>query len=984
MAITKIGTPELFDFSATNTALQLPTGDTASRPSAPSAGEWRFNTTEKYVEYWDGSAWKQIDTEELPNPDDFPSQNFNVNTYFGTDASHKIDAKFNEAANFNGSTSNIQVANSGNVFEAVGGFSASVWVNRNTTANQTILNKEGAVSGSYGWSLRYTSGAGYSYDLYDASNNLVTVSTGANSTTGNWEHIVISFNNSDNKLRIYFDGGSAVVSSALGTSPSSNTENFFIGARTGGSIVTDGKLDQVRIYSAAITDAQANDLYTDETTTTASTLNFPVGAGCVAAYQLDGDASDVGGTYGGVTTDIGYTGLRFQPDMVWVKRRVSGSESHALYDSIRGINKQLSPDNSLAEATNTAPYEGFTSFDTNGFTVDNNGATNRAPNSYVAWAFKGGGAPTTDNVAAAGAAPTSGSFKIDGSNASSAAGTIAATRLSANTAAGFSIVKYTGGTGTIPHGLGITPSMLIQKSIGSSAWYVYLAPGVVDATSTYYYLELNTAVTAGTTGSTPPTSTTFNPVSTTGTFISYLYANIAGYQKIGTYIGNSSTSNIISTEITSGDGGFEPAFVIIKAVNSGDNWIMLDNKRLNGSFPYTNVLYPNLTNSELANVGGNGEYSINFLTNGFQLTEITAGYNQSGEKYVYLAIAADKDSSVPTQANSFSPTIYTGNGASSRTITTSIDNDFVWIKKRGPSTGNHLLQNTVQGAGTSSALSSNSTTAAGNFDQYGYISAFTTNGVTIQAGSSGSYPNDNANENNSTYVAWAWKAGGLPTINSDGNITSIVSGNQAAGFSIVKFAGASGANTVGHGLSAAPELVIMKSTDVGGYWGVYLKDVGANKYLSLNTNDSAITSTTAWNNTHPTSTVLSWQGGIIAAGAGYNNIAYCFTSITGYQKVGSYTGNGSTTGPIETTGFEPRYLLIKSADNSSTNWIILDKARTPNNPLENDLKANLSSVEQTGTGNNYPQATTSATGFQVNTTDGAVNGSGTYIYLAIA
>ena len=80
MAITKITTPELFDFSATNTALQLPTGTTAQRPTSPSAGQWRYNTTEKYVEYWDGSAWKQIDTEALPLPADFPGKNFNTNT----------------------------------------------------------------------------------------------------------------------------------------------------------------------------------------------------------------------------------------------------------------------------------------------------------------------------------------------------------------------------------------------------------------------------------------------------------------------------------------------------------------------------------------------------------------------------------------------------------------------------------------------------------------------------------------------------------------------------------------------------------------------------------------------------------------------------------------------------------------------------------------------------------------------------------------
>ena len=85
MATTKIGTPELFDFSSLNTALQLPTGDTASRPSAPSTGEWRFNTDLKYVEYYDGGTWRQIDTDAQPLPPDFPAKNSITSTYFGTD-----------------------------------------------------------------------------------------------------------------------------------------------------------------------------------------------------------------------------------------------------------------------------------------------------------------------------------------------------------------------------------------------------------------------------------------------------------------------------------------------------------------------------------------------------------------------------------------------------------------------------------------------------------------------------------------------------------------------------------------------------------------------------------------------------------------------------------------------------------------------------------------------------------------------------------
>ncbi|MGI9556242.1 MAG: hypothetical protein ACR2M9_05215, partial [Cyanophyceae cyanobacterium] len=138
MAITKIGTPELFDFSATNTALQLPTGDTASRPTSPSAGEWRFNSELKYVEYYDGAAWFQIDTEELPNPDDFPSQNFNVNTYIGNGGTQTIDAKFNEAANFDGSSSKIDLPNLG--ISGAATRTISAWINVNSlSAAQTIF-----------------------------------------------------------------------------------------------------------------------------------------------------------------------------------------------------------------------------------------------------------------------------------------------------------------------------------------------------------------------------------------------------------------------------------------------------------------------------------------------------------------------------------------------------------------------------------------------------------------------------------------------------------------------------------------------------------------------------------------------------------------------------------------------------------------------------------------------------------------------------
>ena len=982
MAITKITTPELFDFSATNTALQLPTGDTASRPSAPSAGEWRFNTTEKYVEYWDGGspgAWRQIDTEELPNPDDFPSQNFNVNTYFGTDASHKIDAKFNEAANFNGSSSAIIIQDGGigNNGTARVSFSVSIWVNTEATSASAIISDYDGVD--YSFYLQMNANGTLNIGNYMDGVGSFTSGT-ATINDGNWHNLVLINNTSDNTQKLFVDGNSTPDINHTLTSGTKNAVAIQVGYYATGGNFLKGKLDQIRFFNAPIISSDITALYSNETTTTAATLNFPVGAGCVAAYQLDGDASDVGGTYGGVTTDIGYTGLRFQPDFVWVKRRVSGSESHGLYDSIRGINKQLSSDNSLAEATNTAPYEGFTSFDTNGFTVDNNGATNRAPNSYVAWAFKGGGAPTATNSAGAGNVPTAGSVKIDGANSTTAlAGATPATNISANTGAGFSIVKYTGpaSNSTIGHGLGVTPSMIIQKPTGSGNWYVYFAPGVIDATSTYYYMVLNSNASKGTTGSAAPTTTTFNAAGS-GAHIAYCFADIAGYQKIGTYTGNGNTNGpIVNT-------GFEPAFLLIKRTDDANSWAILDNKR-SSTNPRDKELYANLADAESTFT------AANFLTNGFQLINTANGYNANGGTYIYLAIAADKDSSVPTQANSFSPTLYTGNGGT-QNIYTPFAPDFTWVKARNSSAGQPTLFDSVRAI--SNFIESNSTSAA--FDAAGYgVTAFNNNGFTVTDVSNGGYRVNGASGGTYSgtppdYVAWCWKAGGLPTINSDGDNTSIVSANQAAGFSIIRYKGnGNNDSSVGHGLNSPPEMFIYKRTSSTGSWNIIHKDVNNYQaYLEFTSgtanNDSSMQS--------PTNSVIRFNTNSPSYnGSGQDWLIYAFHSVSGYQKIGSYQGNAAassgTTQPIYTTdnglsgganGFTPSFLLIKSTTLAGQEWNMIDSARGN----REELFADLPNAEQTNSNDNGVKSF-DTNGFTLG--DGtSYNRSGeTYIYLAI-
>lgn len=331
----------------------------------------------------------------------------------------------------------------------------------------------------------------------------------------------------------------------------------------------------------------------------------------------------------------------------------------------------------------------------------------------------------------------------------------------------------------------------------------------------------------------------------------------------------------------------------------------------------------------------------------------------------------------------FDTKLYTGNGSTQSIGELNFQPDLVWVKAR-EAAHDHVLVNSINGAGSNQGLSSNATYYNGQYTAtYGYISSLNSNGFTVSAGSS--YANY-TNVNNEDYVSWNWKGGGAAVTNNDGTIASQVSANKDSGFSIVKYTGNGGstAKTIGHGLSSAPEIIISKNLDSSSYdWAVYTSATGNTKKLALNQSNAQATSG-VWNDTSPTNSVFSVRYDQTNA-TGNNFIAYCWHSVAGYSKIGTFVGTGTTTGNVVTVGFEPRFLLVKSTTYAGTNWIILDKARTPNNPMENDLNPNLANAEQTGTGNNYPQATTTSTTFQCNTTDGSINSSGqTYLYLAIA
>jgi len=298
--------------------------------------------------------------------------------------------------------------------------------------------------------------------------------------------------------------------------------------------------------------------------------------------------------------------------------------------------------------------------------------------------------------------------------------------------------------------------------------------------------------------------------------------------------------------------------------------------------------------------------------------------------------------------------------------------DFVWMKMRNGSQ-NNILFDRVNGV-TKSLRSDGNITEVATRTNF----AFATNGFTFSAQDAETY------QQNDNYVAWCWKAGGTAVSNTNGTITSSVSANTDAGFSIVSYTGnsTSGA-TIGHGLSSAPECIFTKNRDTTADWAVYhvAQDATApqNKYMALNTSDATATASDRWNNTAPTSTLFTVGDAVQTNGADVMT-AYCWHSVAGYSKFGSYTGNGSADGSYVELGFKPAFILLKSSTNAF-DWQIYDSTRSANNPATLTLRPNLGNAEVTS-GNDLDIL---SNGFKARDNGSINNNSGsTYVYMAFA
>jgi hypothetical protein len=739
MATTKITSPDLFDLGSLTTALQLPSGTTAQRPAAPSTGEWRYNTDNNLIEFYDGGDWRDLQSENIPP---IPSENFNTVIWTGT-----------------GSAQTIEVG--------------------------------------------------------------------------------------------------------------------------------------------------------------------------------------------------------FQPDMIWYKAR-NQAYDHNVYDSTRGLNVFIRPNSTIAQYSASDQITGVTS---TGFTLGTGNDGNQNGTTFVAWCWKANG----------------------GTTASNAEGSITST-VQANTAAGFSIVTYTGNgsaSQTYGHGLGVEPKMIITKRLGTSyAWCVWQT----DLTSENYFLTLDTTAVEG-----DGLGTAFNSgISSSvvgigdsalvnanlGTYVSYCFADIAGYSKIGSYTGNALDAGpIINT-------GFEPAWLMIK-VSSGttDSWFMVDNKR-DTSNPRDERLFANSTAIEASEPGAQAD----FLSNGFQIRGSGGGQgqvNSSGSTYIYIAFAADA-STAPTLADSFKTSIYDGTGSARSIGGLGFQPSFIWFKNRTGTNSNALFDpvrgnvSSIYSDLTSQANISSAGEDLTSFDtkvvDYYGTTVGTNNGFSV-----GTVTNaGSTNIDGGNIVSWCWKAATLPAINTDGDIQSIVSANDAAGFSIVKYDGTStiGA-TIGHGLSSAPETVIIKCTSTAATnWINYYTVIGNNDYLTLNLQNDLDTSAGWFTSSATTFTFGAVFGNTNTTGRTY--VAYCIKSITGFSKVGNYSGTGSLN--AVTTDFEPSFVMIKRTDVNSS-WLIFDSARNPSNPRNNRLEPNSNAAATTGSPTKFVNF--NSTDFEAGGSDAELNAvGGNYTFVA--
>jgi len=545
-----------------------------------------------------------------------------------------------------------------------------------------------------------------------------------------------------------------------------------------------------------------------------------------STYLYDGNGS--------TQTIINGIDLDGEGGLVWHKRRTGTGENHYLYDTERGVAKDLQSNQTNAEgATGTG---GLTSFNSNGYTY---GTAQETGQDYASWTFR-------------------------------------------KAEKFFDVVTYTGNgtTQEISHNLGSTPACIIVKNTQSSTfWAVYHGSipafvGFLNATNAFD--TSNTQNFGDNTSPVAPTDSVFTVgqqslVNSDGeTYVAYLFASDAGgfgddgsenIIKCGSYTGNGSTDG---PEI---DLGFEPQFVMVKAASRTGHWFLLDVMRGIITGPSSNS--PGSNQYLLANSSGaeGTTTSINVNSTGFQPRTADDAVNENAATYIYIAIRRPmKTPESGTEVFAINDNVLSDAVKTTSGITTDVfweRPSYFWERPSYNSGAAGVSFNVSQRL-TRTVLQTQSTAAEGG--PYG-------------AG----------------YLEFDYMDGFLSGLAGSINPGLFYSFKRATGFfDVVAYTGTGVSGlTVNHNLGVVPELMIAKRRNDTQNWVVYSEESGAGKYQVLNTTAGASTLSTVWAGVEPTASVFSVGNSTTVNFNGDNYIAYLFATVSGVSKVGSYTGTAA-------------------------------------------------------------------------------------------
>jgi len=309
--------------------------------------------------------------------------------------------------------------------------------------------------------------------------------------------------------------------------------------------------------------------------------------------------------------------------------------------------------------------------------------------------------------------------------------------------------------------------------------------------------------------------------------------------------------------------------------------------------------------------------------------------------------------------------VYTGTGSGRDVTGLGFKPDLVWIQNYSSQNQTPRLMDSTRGVGKD--LQPSYSSAEGS--ESDGLTAFGTDGFSIGTRTGG------YNTSTATYVAWCWRAnGGTTSTNTSGTITSTVQANTAGGFSIISFTGTGTNGTIGHGLTAAPEYMIFKNRDTTDNWINYNKVGGAANRGQINTGNYG-TSTTSFQSTDPSATVITLGTSSGVNKSTSNMIAYVWHGVDGYSKFDKYKGNGNADGPFIYTGFRPKLVTMIRSTGGSYN--VFDSARYIHNPIDAYMQWTADSQETTG----YPLHFF-GNGFKIRTNGTGINQDGTEFYYA--